>query len=102
MEDFARDFCRRVLYILLTKGIFFPKLNATPSFEVFFVFRSLTPKSVFVSLLGSAILAFGLYNIHAFSGVTEGGQLGLSLLLQHWFHISPAITELVLDVFCYR
>lgn len=65
------------------------------------MFRSLTPKSVFVSLLGSAILAFGLYNIHAFSGVTEGGQLGLSLLLQHWFHISPAITTLVVNAVCY-
>ena len=65
------------------------------------MFRSLTPKSVLVSLLGSAILAFGLYNIHAFSGVTEGGQLGLSLLFQHWFHISPAITTLVVNAVCY-
>ena len=34
-----------------------------------------------MALLGSAILAFGLYNVHAFSGVTEGGVLGLTLLL---------------------
>ena len=33
-----------------------------------------------MALLGSAILAFGLYNVHAFSGVTEGGVLGLTLL----------------------
>lgn len=65
------------------------------------MFRSLTPKSVAVSLLGSAILAFGLYHIHAFSGVTEGGQLGLSLLLDHWFHISPALTTLVVNAVCY-
>lgn len=68
--------------------------------EVMFVFRSLTPKSVFLSLLGSSILAFGLYHIHSFSGVTEGGQMGLSLLLDHWFHISPALSTAVVNVFC--
>lgn len=65
------------------------------------MFRSLTPKSVALSLVGSAILAFGLYHIHSFSGVTEGGQLGLSLLLQHWFHISPAVSTVVVNVICY-
>ena len=65
------------------------------------MFRSLTPKSVCLSLAGSAILAFGLYHIHAFSGVTEGGQLGLSLLLNHWFQISPALTTAVVNVICY-
>ena len=33
------------------------------------------------ALLGSAILAFGLYNVHALSNVTEGGVLGMTLLL---------------------
>ena len=65
------------------------------------MFRSFTFKSVCLSLLGSAILAFGLYNIHAFSGVTEGGQLGLTLLLDHWFHISPAFSTAVINVICY-
>ena len=65
------------------------------------MFQSLTPKSVALSLLGSFILAFGLYHIHSFSGVTEGGQLGLALLLNHWFHISPAISTAVVNVICY-
>lgn len=65
------------------------------------MFQSLTPKSVFQAILGSAILAFGLYHIHAFSGVTEGGQLGLVLLLQHWFSISPAFTTIVVNGLCY-
>lgn len=65
------------------------------------MFRSLTPKSVSLSILGSTILAFGLYHVHAFSGVTEGGQLGLALLLDHWFHISPALTTLVVNALCY-
>lgn len=54
-----------------------------------------------LALLGSAILAFGLYNIHAFSGVTEGGVLGLTLLLHHWFGISPSVSGLILNALCY-
>lgn len=52
-------------------------------------------------ILGSAILAFGLYNIHSISGVTEGGVLGLTLLLEHWLGISPSISGLVLNGACY-
>ena len=63
--------------------------------------RYFTAGSVTQSLLGSAVLAFGLYHIHAFSGVTEGGQLGLVLLLQHWLHISPAISTAVINLLCY-
>ena len=40
-------------------------------------------KACAITVLGSAIQAFGLYNIHSISGVTEGGILGLTLLLQH-------------------
>lgn len=65
------------------------------------MFRSLTPRSFSLSLLGSAILAFGLYHIHSFSGVTEGGQLGLALLLNHWFSVSPAVTTTFVNVICY-
>ena len=61
----------------------------------------LKPKNCLIALLGSCILAFGLYHIHSFSQVTEGGQLGLTLLLQHWFSISPAVTNFVANVICY-
>lgn len=54
-----------------------------------------------MSILGSAILAFGLYQIHSFSGVTEGGVLGMTLLLHHWPGISPAISGLVMNLACY-
>ncbi len=50
---------------------------------------------------GAAILAFGMYNIHSQSRITEGGVLGMTLLIQHWTGISPAISEAVLDVICY-
>lgn len=63
--------------------------------------RLLTVRSCILSLLGSAILAFGLYHVHSFSAVTEGGQLGLTLLLQHWFRISPAISGLIINIICY-
>ena len=65
------------------------------------MFRSVTFKSFLTSLAGSTILAFGLYHIHSFSGVTEGGQLGLSLLLNYWFSISPAVTTAVVNIICY-
>ena len=54
-----------------------------------------------VLLLGSVIQAVGIYNVHALSNVTEGGALGLTLLLQHWFQISPAVSSLVLNLLCY-
>jgi uncharacterized membrane-anchored protein YitT (DUF2179 family) len=63
--------------------------------------RLLSLRACALGLLGSAILAFGLYHIHSFSAVTEGGQLGLVLLLQYWFHISPAISTAVVNVICY-
>lgn len=54
-----------------------------------------------VSFLSSAFLAFGLYNVHAVSGVTEGGVLGLTLLFDHHFGISPAVSGFILNVLCY-
>ena len=54
-----------------------------------------------VLLAGSIIQAIGIYNIHALSGVTEGGVLGLTLLLKHWFDISPALSSLLLNLTCY-
>lgn len=58
-------------------------------------------KNCIMSISGSAILAFGLYQIHSFSGVTEGGVLGMTLLLHHWIGISPAVSGLVMNLACY-
>lgn len=52
-------------------------------------------------VVGAAILAFGLYNVHAQSCITEGGILGATLLIRNWTGITPAISEVVLDVICY-
>lgn len=59
------------------------------------------PRKCALALTGSAIQAFGLYNIHAFAGVTEGGVLGLTLLLHHWLGLSPAISGFLLNAACY-
>ena len=53
------------------------------------------------ALLGSAILAFGMYNIHSVSSVTEGGILGLTLLGEHWLDLSPAVSGFLLNAVCY-
>ena len=58
-------------------------------------------QKIILNLIGSAIQAFGLYNVHSLSGVTEGGILGLTLLLQNWFGLSPAWSSLILNGICY-
>ena len=63
--------------------------------------KNLTLKNCPITLLGSFILAFGLYNVHSISGVTEGGVLGATLLLEHWTGISPAFTGGIMNILCY-
>lgn len=63
--------------------------------------QKITAKQIALLLLGTAILSFGLYNVHSQSRITEGGVLGMTLFLQHWFGISPSISEIVLDILCY-
>lgn len=65
------------------------------------VLPKLKLKNCLIIALGNVILAFGLYQIHAQTHVTEGGVLGMTLLLKHWFDISPAYSGFVLDLICY-
>ena len=53
------------------------------------------------AFLSSALQAFGMYNIHDPADITEGGVFGLTLLLDHWFGLSPAITGFLLNALCY-
>lgn len=50
---------------------------------------------------GAMICSFGIHNIHQQTGITEGGVIGLMLLTEHWFGISPAYITPVLDIACY-
>jgi uncharacterized membrane-anchored protein YitT (DUF2179 family) len=54
-----------------------------------------------MAALSSAFLAFGLYHVHSFSGVTEGGVLGMTLLLEHWLKVSPAVSGFIMNALCY-
>lgn len=63
--------------------------------------NELEPWRCTTALFFSALLAFGLYHVHSISGITEGGVLGATLLLDHWFRLSPAISGFILNLLCY-
>ena len=56
-----------------------------------------TIKSIMLIIIGATILSFGSYNFNYQNNVIEGGVLGLLLLMQHVFNISPSITSVVID-----
>ena len=49
-------------------------------------------------LFGSFVLAAAFYHIHVQNNLAEGGFIGIALLVQALFHISPSITTLLLDI----
>ncbi|MGX4599307.1 YitT family protein [Faecalimicrobium sp. JNUCC 81] len=55
-------------------------------------------KSILLIIIGSTILSFGSYNFNYQNNVTEGGVLGLLLLMKNLFDISPSITSLIIDL----
>ena len=55
-------------------------------------------KNLLLIILGSCILAFGSFNFNYQNGVTEGGVLGLLLLIKNIFDISPSVTSLIIDL----
>lgn len=61
----------------------------------------LKPANCLLAYLASGFQAFGIYNIHAVADVTEGGVLGATLLLHHWFGISPAFSSFLLNAACF-
>lgn len=52
-------------------------------------------------IFGSAIVAYGIYNIHSKCNIAEGGELGIELLIFNLLNISPAIVSLIIDVTSY-
>ena len=55
-------------------------------------------KSIALIIVGTSILSFGSYNFNYQNSVTEGGVLGLILLIKNIFNVSPAITSLMIDL----
>ena len=60
-----------------------------------------TLKRLFWLVLGTAILSFGIHNIHQRAAITEGGVIGLVLLMNHWLGIPASIASPLLDFVCY-
>ncbi|MGL4363129.1 MAG: YitT family protein [Cellulosilyticaceae bacterium] len=48
-------------------------------------------------MLGSSILAFGMYNFNFQNNITEGGVLGLLLFCKNIWNISPSTTSIIID-----
>lgn len=65
------------------------------------LFEGIKFKYIIIAFISSIVLALGLYNIHATADITEGGMLGLTLLLDHWFNITPAISSFIFNSICY-
>lgn len=61
----------------------------------------LTLKKILLLLLGAMICTFGIHNIHQRTNITEGGVIGLMLLIEHWLKFSPAYITPFLDIVCY-
>ena len=52
-------------------------------------------------IIGTAITTFGLYNVHQQADITEGGILGLILLLNFWLGMSSSLLSPILDFLSY-
>ena len=63
--------------------------------------EDITIKKILIIMLGAGICSFGIHNIHQRTNITEGGVIGMMLLIEHWLHISPAYITPILDLFCY-
>lgn len=63
--------------------------------------EGLTARKILLIMLGAAIATFGIHNIHQRVNITEGGVIGLMLLVEHWLGFSPAYITPVLDIACY-
>ena len=65
------------------------------------IVSAFTLKRLFWLVLGTAILSFGIHNIHQRAAITEGGVIGLVLLMNHWLGIPASIASPLLDFVCY-
>lgn len=63
--------------------------------------EGITVKKLVLIMAGAMICSFGIHNIHQRTNITEGGVIGLMLLIEHWLEISPAYITPVLDLSCY-
>lgn len=55
-------------------------------------------RQILLVLVGSLILAFGVYNFNYQNNITEGGVLGLLLLLKNLFDIELSVASIIIDL----
>ena len=55
-------------------------------------------KDISLILIGSTILAFGVYNFYYLNSITEGGVLGIILLLKNIFGFDVSVVGAILDI----
>ncbi|EEA86100.1 hypothetical protein CLOHIR_00242 [Peptacetobacter hiranonis DSM 13275] len=55
-------------------------------------------KDISLILIGSTILAFGVYNFYYLNSITEGGVLGIILLLKNIFGFDVSVAGAILDI----
>ena len=60
-----------------------------------------TPRRIAIIMLGTAILSFGIHNIHQRTAITEGGIIGLVLLINHWLGVPASVASPLLDAISY-
>lgn len=65
------------------------------------LWEGISPGGLAWIFLGAGITSFGLYNIHGQTGITEGGVMGMMLLIHHWLGIPSSLITPVLDLCCY-
>ena len=65
------------------------------------VLRRFTPGRIAIIMLGTAILSFGIHNIHQRTAITEGGIIGLVLLINHWLGVPASVASPLLDAASY-
>ena len=69
--------------------------------KIKYICRDFTVKRLCMICIGTAILSFGIYNIHQQTHITEGGVLGMILFVNHWTGLPSSIISPVLDLMCY-
>lgn len=65
------------------------------------IVSAFTLKRLFWLVLGTAILSFGIHNIHQRAAITEGGVIGLVLLINHWLGVPASVASPLLDAASY-
>lgn len=60
--------------------------------------RRTNVKKIMLILLGAMILSFGIFNLNYQNNITEGGVLGVLLLLKNVFNVDLSMASILIDI----